>query len=303
MNAIFTGRRRSGKTTLAFFMALETDGGIVVYDPKREFRGWPDTVSSVSELEAVARKKDSLIIIYHPDGDTEAEFVPLGEWVLRQHSIAMEQHWIERDLCFTLLIDEAHNLQGPNWFNEELKQILSQNRPEILNVYQTFQSPKDAQNRIKSRVSDWFIFSTNLPSDIEYLEREIGVSSYDLDRIQFMGDHEFAHFHFDGGRPVAEFGILPKELAPNLVYSEQGESIMAEREREENRDEQFPEQGIQINDHAGLNEAYLKYNRRKQDDKNSKYRQRSTDNVRGDKSGRDSGGRGKPLVFGNKKAS
>lgn len=277
-------------------MALEADGGIIVYDPKREFRGWPNTVSSVAELDAASRKKDSLIIIYHPDGDTELEFQPVGEWVLRQHSIAMEHNWIERGLCFTLLIDEAHNLQGPNWCNETLKQILSQNRPEILNVYQTFQSPKDAQNRIKSRVSDWYIFSTNLPSDIEYLEREIGVSSDDLSRIQFMGDYEYAHFHFDGGKPVAEFGILPEALAPDLVYTKEGEAIMAEREND--REEGFPEQGITIMNHAGLNEAYLKYNRRQKEDKNSKYRQRSTDNVRGSGGGeRGSNSRGKPLVF------
>lgn len=283
-------------------MALEANGGILIYDPKREFRGWPNTVSSIAELEAAARRKDSLIIVYHPNGDTDQEFNAVGEWVLRQHSIAMEQHWIERGKCFTLLIDEAHNLQGPNWCNETLKQILSQNRPEILNVYQTFQSPKDAQNRIKSRVSDWYIFSTNLPSDIEYLEREIGVSPDDLNRIQFMPDFEYAHFHFDGGQPVAEFGILPEALAPDLVYTKEGETIMTERE--ENREENsFPEQGIQINDHAGLNEAYLKYNRRKVDDKNSKYRQRSTDNVRGDSKERNSGSRGKPLVFGSKKTA
>lgn len=283
-------------------MALEANGGIVIYDPKREFRGWPDTVSSVEELEAAA-KGNSLVIVYHPNGDTEQEFIPVGEWILRQHNIAMQQHWDERGMCFTLLVDEAHNLQGPNWCNETLKQILSQNRPEILNVYQTFQSPKDAQNRIKSRVSDWFIFSTNLPSDIEYLEREIGVSADDLSRIQFMGDYEYAHFHFDGGKPVAEFGILPEALAPELVYTEEGEKIMAEREKEQDNEGQFPEQGIQINDHAGLNEAYQKYNRRKVDDKNSKYRQRSTDNVRGDNKERSGASRGKPLVFGNKKTA
>lgn len=304
MNAIFTGRRRSGKTTLAFFMALEADGGIIVYDPKNEFLGWPNTVSSVEELDAASKRKDSLIVVYHPNGDTEKEFVPVGEWILRQHSIAMQQHWIERGLCFTLLIDEAHNLQGPNWTNSELLQILSQNRPEILNVYQTFQSPKDAFNRIKSRVSDWYIFSTNLPSDIEYLEREIGVSSDDLSRIQFMGDYEYAHFHFDGGTPVAEFGILPEALAPELIYTKEGEAIMAERESD-NREENFPAEGLTIHDHYGLNEAFVKYNRRKKDDPKSKYRQRAGDNVREGSGGNsDRGGnRTKPIEFGKKKSA
>lgn len=303
MNAIFTGRRRSGKTTLAFFMALEADGGIIVFDPKREFRGWPNTVSSINELESTAKRKDADVIIYHPNGDTEQEFVPVGEWILRQHDIAMRQHWDERGKCFTLLVDEAHNLQGPNWTNPELLQILSQNRPEILNVYQTFQSPKDAFNRIKSRVSDWYIFSTNLPSDIEYLEREIGVSADDVNRIQFMGDFEYAHFHFDGGQPVAEFGILPEALAPELVYTKEGETIMAERE--ENRDENFPAEGLTIHDHSGLNEAFQKYNRRKKDDPKSKYRQRAGDNVReGSSGGGERGGnRNKPLEFGKKKTA
>jgi hypothetical protein len=298
MNAIFTGRRRSGKTTLAFYMALSGGGGVVVFDPKREFRGWPATVTTVESLQE-AVKKENIVIVYHPDGDTEAEFDPVAQWVIDQHDLAMQRGWDKSGLHFTFLCDEAHNLQGPQWANPKLLRILSQNRPEILNVFQTFQSPKDAYNRIKSRVSDWYIFSTNLPSDLEYLRKEIGVDESDVARITTLGDHEYAHFYFDGGTPVAEFVTTPDDWFVSLEYNEEEEKNLAEREERRRDDEDdFPEQGIKIMDRAGLDEAHGKYNRRKQDDPKTKYRQRKSDNNRNAKQARSGGDN--EIVFGRK---
>src|SRR6266478_2530288 len=243
MNAIFTGRRRSGKTTLAFYMALESGGGVIVFDPKREFRSWPATVSDVSQLEKAAKEKNT-VIIYHPNGDTEEEFRPVAEWIISQHDLAMSRGWDSKGFHFTLICDEAHNLQGPNWANPQLLQILSQNRPEILNVFQTFQSPKDAYNRIKSRVSDWFIFSTNLPSDLEYLQREIGVNEEDTKRITTLGDHEYVHVHFDGGQPVAEFVTDSSYWFVDLNYTKEQEKEMSERNDDDKRDKKLQYPGI-----------------------------------------------------------
>jgi hypothetical protein len=302
MNAIFTGRRRSGKTTLAFKMALDGGGGIVVFDPKREFRGWPATVSDVSQLDQKAKEKN-LVIVYHPNGDTEEEFRPVADWIISQHDLAMSKGWDSKGFHFTLLCDEAHNLQGPNWANPQLLQILSQNRPEILNVYQTFQSPKDAYNRIKSRVSDWFIFSTNLPSDLDYLQKEIGVNEEDTARITTLDDHQFAHFHFDGGQPVAEFVTEPNDWYVDLNFSKEQEKEMAERNEDDRRDKkmQYP---VQMESDQDIFDAYNMVNKRKKDDPKSKYRGRKTDREGAGGDNRE-GGRGKAITFGEvrKKAS
>lgn len=293
MNAIFTGRRRSGKTTLAFYIAIESGGGTVIFDPKREFRGWPHTVSSIAALDEAARKK-AIVIVYHPDGDTDEEFTHVAEWINLQHDMAMQAGWDKRGLSFTFLIDEAHNVQGPNWANPQLLRILSQNRPEILNVFQTFQSPKDAFNRIKSRVSDWYIFSTNLPSDIDYLEKEIGVSNEDVRRIQTMGDYEYAHFHFDGGKPVAEFAHIPEDFYA-LEFTEENKEMAEERNKEDKQDRK-PQYPIQLDSDSDVYAAYNTINRRKKDDPKTKYHGRSTD--RASSGGGERGGeRGEKKVF------
>lgn len=302
MNAIFTGRRRSGKTTLAFDIAKKSGGGIIIFDPKREFRGWPATVSTVEGIIRAVKEKN-LIVIYHPDGDTDEEFTKVAEWVISQHDMAMSRGWDSKGFHFTLLVDEAHNVQSPNWANPKLLQILSQNRPEILNVFQTFQSPKDAYNRIKSRVSDWYIFSTNLPSDLEYLQKEIGVSAEDAARITTLGDHQFVHFYFDGGQPVAEFVTDSESWNTPLNFNEQEKKEMAERRKEDERNEtpEFPSDGIRVTDMGGLDEAYNKYSRRKGTPTDY-----SGDRTRrSDRKGKqeEKRGGGKEIVFGKQKSA
>jgi hypothetical protein len=297
MNAIFTGRRRSGKTTLAFCMALDSGGGIVIFDPKREFRGWPATVSDVSQLDKAAKEKNT-VIVYQPNGDTEEEFRPVAEWIISQHDLAMSKGWDSKGFHFTLLCDEAHNLQGPNWANPQLLQILSQNRPEILNVFQTFQSPKDAYNRIKSRVSDWFIFSTNLPSDLDYLQREIGVNEEDTKRITTLGDHEYVHFHFDGGQPVADFVTDSGSWYVDLNYTKEQENAMADREERDDKGKklQYP---VQMESDKDIFDAYNMVNKRKKDDPKSKYRGRSTDRESANENRGEN--RGKAITFGEQR--
>jgi hypothetical protein len=277
MNAVFTGRRRSGKTTLAFRKALDGGGGIIVFDPKREFRGWPCSVSSIAEINDAMRKKEPpRVIIFHPEGDANEEFTLLGDWIMAQHALAMDRQWDKKGFHFTLLVDEAHNIQGSNWSNKKLLEIVSQNRPEILNVFQTFQSPKDAWNRIKSRISDWYIFSTNLPSDLEYLQKEIGVSEQDVARIQTLGDHEYAHFYFDGGRPVAQFNTEPKSWYISLEFNEQEKKQMARDDERDDR-EHRPKYPLQVESDKDIFAAYDKINKRKKNDPESKYRGRASD--------------------------
>src|ERR1700679_3419621 len=165
MNAIFTGRKRRGKTTLAFDMAMRAGGGVIIFDPKCEFRGWPGTVSDISGLEEAIKKYN--VIIYRPEGDTDEAFSPLGEWIFDRHKVAMQKGWDKIGYHFTLLIDEASQLQTPSIINESLKKLLAQCRPEILNIFQTVQSPTDTFRTSKICNSDWFFFQTTHIADLE----------------------------------------------------------------------------------------------------------------------------------------
>jgi hypothetical protein len=299
MNAIFVGEKRSGKTTLAFHLALETAGGIVVFDPKKEFRDWPATVSSISEMETQLKKKHR-VIIWRPAGDEDdamqISFNALADWVLEKHDTALAQGWDKTGYHFTLLIDEAYNLQSHAWINPRLLRILSQCRPEILNVFQTFQSVKNVNSDSRSRVSDWYLFTITLPTDLKRLE-EFALPEV-IDQVRTLPEHEYVHFLNEKGTVASEVVTNSEDWFEPLDYEGKEGGFMEKDEKDE-RDE-FPRDGIKILDREGLDEANAKYNRRKADDPKSKNRTRRSD--RDDKKDDKRGGSGKEIIFGRKSA-
>jgi hypothetical protein len=227
MNAIFTGRKRSGKTTLAFDIAMRSDGGIIIFDPKNEWRGWPGTVTSVEEIPAKL-KEGNEVIVFHPQGDKREAAAPLFKFVSELHTLAMETNWDKAGYHFTLIVDEAVNVSSQNWIDNDLLALVSENRPEILNIFLTFQSPMDANNLLKSRVDNWFIFNTSMPGDLKYLNEKIGVPAQDLTFIQDLRPHEYAHFYFDGGAPTVLYEYDPESWFRPLEFFE-----LNSKEREE----------------------------------------------------------------------
>lgn len=236
MNAIFTGRKRSGKTTLAWDMAMRAGGGIIIYDPKREWRGWPSTVNDIAGLEA-AIKSNHEVIVFHPVGDKREEGEKLFDFVCKLHQIAMEKNWDKVGAHFTLLVDEAVNVSTAKWVAPKLLSLVAENRPEILDIFLTFQSPKDVNNLLKSRMDTWYIFNTSLPSDLEYLNKEVGVPEQDLEEIKNLREHEYAHFTFDGGTPKVDYNYSPEEWFRPMEYfelnSREREEIMAKDENDD----------------------------------------------------------------------
>jgi hypothetical protein len=219
MNAIFTGRKRSGKTTLAFDIAMCADGGIIIFDPKNEWRGWPGTVTSVEEIPQKL-KDGNEVIVFHPQGDKREAAAPLFKFVSELHKLAMEKQWDKAGYHFTLIVDEAVNVSTANWIDNDLLTLVSENRPEILNIFLTFQSPMDANNLLKSRVDNWFIFNTSMPGDLKYLHDKIGVPEHDLMFIQDLRPHEYAHFYFDGGAPAVLYEYDPESWFRPLEFFE-----------------------------------------------------------------------------------
>jgi hypothetical protein len=308
VNAIFVGEKRSGKTTLAFHIALNPTrydagqhdgGGVIVFDPKKEFRGWPATVSSINELERAIRKKHRVIIWRPPsDGDVQLSFNELATWVLEKHDLALAQGWDKTGFYFTLLIDEAYNLQSHARINEKLLRILSQCRPEILNVFQTFQSVKNVNSDSRSRVSDWFLFTITLPTDLDRLE-EFAMPEV-IEQVKTLPEHEYVHFLNEKGKIASEVVTDSAEWYEPLDYEGKKGGFM-ERDEKDTRDE-FPENGIKILDRQGLDEANAKFNRRKAEDKNNKNRTRRSDRTDAKKDG-ERGGGGKEIVFGGRKSA
>ena len=298
MNAIFVGEKRSGKTTLAFHLALETNGGIVVFDPKKEFRGWPATVSSVSELEKAIRDKHR-VIIWRPQYEREIaeSWEPLADWILERHDIALANGWDKLGYHFTVLVDEAYNLQSHARIDQKLLRILSQCRPEVLNVFQTFQSVKNVNSDSRSRVSDWYLFTITLPTDLDRLE-EFAMPEV-IEHVRTLPEHEYVHFLNEKGTVSSEIVRDSDSWYESLDYEPKKKEetfFMGENDRKDERDE-FPTEGIRILDRAGLDEANEKFNRRKGTPENYKGdRTRRSDRTKKDDKGTRSGG--KEIVFG-----
>ena len=310
MNAIFVGEKRSGKTTLAFHLALETSGGIIVFDPKKEFRDWPATVSTIAEMEKFLKQKHRVIIWRPPtmvmdeeSGDEkrpmQESFNALAGWVLEKHDLAMAQGWDRAGYHFTLLIDEAYNLQSHAWINPRLLRILSQCRPEILNVYQTFQSVKNVNSDSRSRVSDWYLFTITLPTDLKRLE-EFAMPEV-IEQVRTLPEHEYVHFLNEKGTVSSEVVTDSENWFEPLDYQGEEGEFMGKEEEKDERDE-FPKDGIRILDREGLDEANAKFNRRKGTPENYKGdRTRRSD--RTEKKENERGNRGgKEIVFGRKSA-
>ena len=238
MNATFIGRKRSGKTTLAFDIAMREGGGIIIFDPKKEFRGWPGTVTDVGQIEEKIKEGNSVIVL-HPDVTANLreqgnEFV---KYIRGLHQIAMDKGWDKSGSHFTVIIDEAHNLSGDNWVDEDLQSLSGENRPEILNLFLTFQSPRQTNNSLKTNMHDWYVFNTSLPADLKYLNEKIGVPADDIEDIRTLQPHEYAHFFFDGGSPNVTYEYNPEQWFRPLEYFElnenEREDVMSRR-REEN---------------------------------------------------------------------
>lgn len=227
MNAIFTGRKRRGKTTLAFDMAMKAGGGIIVFDPKREFRNWPNTTSNVGDVERMI-EDGAHVIIYHPAEDSDRAFSELAELVLRLHTIAMQANWDKDGKHFTLIVDESQQLQNSWRINEKLKLILSQCRPEILNVFQTMQSPTDAYRTTKVCNSDWFIFQTTHVADITRIEAFAGEEVGSI--IANLGE-ERAYVHFSEDTSDYEIVTDSASWKRSLEYNQKEDSMAKDDEK------------------------------------------------------------------------
>jgi hypothetical protein len=295
MNAIFVGEKRSGKTTLAFKLALDYPGGIIVFDPKKEFRGWPATVSSVPEMQMRMNDKHR-VIIYRPAEHFESAdtaFDELADWIMQRHAFALEQEWDKVGFGFTLLVDEAYNLQTHARINTKLMKILSECRPEILNVFQTFQSIKNVNSDSRSRVSDWFLFTITLPEDLNRL-REFAMPEV-IDIVQTLGEHEYVHFENEKGKQNIQVVTDSSTFDIPLDYSEEIYGNKEAKNMSEGREEKrwTP---VQLEDERDFWALHDKLERRTRSAKDSGDRSR-----RSDRKNKDSGGdkekSGKFLVF------
>lgn len=188
MNSIFCGRRKEGKTTLAIYHALMSSPGVVVWNPRLNIEGIQ--VHDADELEAAIENKDyeDGIIVYNPDGRkiredfeemTIALFDPPNKYA---------------EFGFSLVIDEASQLQGSNSVDENLDLIIRQH-PSTVNVYQTTHSLQDFSRSSKDLMDNLYCFQLkgrSLKAVIEYSDIDEATG----ETIKNLETHHFYHHGF-----------------------------------------------------------------------------------------------------------
>lgn len=225
-NSIFTGRRRRGKTTRAFDKAVKCGSLTIVFDPKREFLGWPGTCKSVREVMDAIDAGET-VIIFHPD-NVEEDFTALANFVWAMHEFGMENKWhLDPDnKPIVFLVDEAHQLQSPQSINESLKQIMQKARPEILVIFQTTQSPTYLYSASKIANSEYYFFYTTYAPDLERIAKTAG-DEVALAVVSLKNNRHYVWFSEDD--QTYEVVTDSESWKRDLIYKESEEKTVAKK--------------------------------------------------------------------------
>jgi hypothetical protein len=191
MNALVIGVRRTGKSTLAYFLAVDSGSlFIVIWDPNNNFRAFPAARSPeeldklFDELEELnyedalkiiplygprpvqrpSQKRITLRYVPHPN-HLEDEFAAFSEVVRRR----LSGH-------YAVLIDESDEaVQSRQQMTDAMawwmrRAPTEQDWPETVEVVQMTHSPQDVYTRARNLITDVYAFRTNGQPELEWLE-------------------------------------------------------------------------------------------------------------------------------------
>ena len=75
---------------------------------------------------------------------------------------------------FTLLVDEASQLQGPSFIEPQLDRFVRMAPGGGVPIIQTMHRPRDSNGLCRSLASDWYIFRTMLGRDVQVIAEHCG---------------------------------------------------------------------------------------------------------------------------------
>lgn len=175
MNIIVCGRREEGKTTLAMFLARHHPKagheGVVAFDPRGMLDG--HIVYGSGELEdAINDKlwKSGPIIYRYDSGDPNTAFSELCD-------ILFPPQFTKGG--FSLVVDEAGQLQTAHSINEQflraIKQHPTEPHREAITIIQTNHRMAEFHGGCKALMEELYIFQTTDPRGLQALEEHTGL--------------------------------------------------------------------------------------------------------------------------------
>jgi len=166
MNALINGTRYQGKTTLALALALaDREKTVIIFDSYAQYHVGLNCEASLESLDQMllAPPADPLVLLYRPDPKAISEgFTALTEYL-------WDQAWEQ----YTLIIDEAWEIQSSHGLNENLGRLIRR-KPDTVSVIQTTHRIVDLQALARFHATDLFFFRTERQGDLDMIESEYG---------------------------------------------------------------------------------------------------------------------------------
>lgn len=226
MIALVNGKRRKGKSTLAFFLAQVRAKARFVWDPNQNFKS-PEFVIcySTEDMEAFLERvqasqeglfgddekpRDEFTLVYVPPEDfTQDDFDAFSK-VIRK--------WMSG--TYAVIIDESdEEIQNKSKMSKALAWWIRrspQDEPEVVHVIQATHSPQDVYIRARNLLTDVYVFQTDGIAELDWFEtytqnpeiREI---------IRRLPHRHVLHYSIDNeGNGVIEILSNPAEWYVNI---------------------------------------------------------------------------------------
>lgn len=208
MNILVCGRMKEGKTTFAIYLAKGWSDGVLIWDPRHMIQG-TTYVQDSDELEDAIQEKEwrKGPIVFRPDGlRIEEQFEEMCSNIFNPP---------ERFENFSLIIDEASDLQSANRIAPHLSRVIRQHPRSVL-VIQTTHSLQDWARPSRDLMSHLYCFrlvGRSLKAVIDFCD-----GSDELEKtIRELPRHHLVHISFESGSDEGEFEILDD---PTTWYSD-----------------------------------------------------------------------------------
>jgi len=169
------------------FLATSKSKGIVIFDPNCQYK-IGQSFEHVDDLMNAIAENPNGIFVYRP----------MGKNVEEDFDAFSEQLWKRGN--FTVIIDEAHNLQKANylnpWLNKWTRQAPTEaDAPFTVHIIQTMHRPSDSNGLCRSQATDFYFFRTTLPRDLEVVEDQCGIEVAEM--LPNLPQHHFVHYNVD----------------------------------------------------------------------------------------------------------
>jgi hypothetical protein len=186
MNCLVCGTRKTGKSTLALFLASQWGGTVVIFDPRGSYRGvgiqCPDIDSLMQHLEDMDYIENGIPcpLVYHVDADAEKSFADLCARLFPPRF----EGWSGR---IALIVDESRNLQSHQFISPTLDRLVGQAPIDDVLVIQTTHEIKEWNSKTKSVMDEVYLFYQVGPQNYSRIEELCGTDV--ADQVQDFAPH------------------------------------------------------------------------------------------------------------------